>query len=297
MRVSLATEHCSICPAPTTASGSRTCAAGSLSRWRSSAALPRPKRWHTRRSSPPNPAVSITNMVSFSPISPSRTSRIDRCEPAAATDHLHESGIRVHRTGRTTLVAFQQLLRVEQVAGTSGAAAALAALDPSTRVAPSPPYVIARSLAQEVRFLVATGRLHTARTLIPRHVDSELAAHVVDLELAAGRVDAARSALDDWADTASLFVPRSSACSAPPRCWSQRERRRQRGSSLQEALDLAEPEGLRRPFLEQPAVLCLLHHEARRASRTFERSIVERARCPRKSNDCREPTDRSAQRS
>ena len=48
-------------------------------------------------------------------------------------------------------------------------------------------------------------------------------------------------------------------------------------ASLQDALDLAEPEGLRRPFLEQPAAVRLLRKHALRASRAFERSIVERA--------------------
>ena len=203
---------------------------------------------------------------------------LDRCEPGTVTDHLHQSGIRVHRLGRRSLVAFQQLFRVEQIAAASGAAAALDALDPSTRAAPSPAYVIARSLAQEVRFLVATGRLHTARTLIPRNVAPELVAQVVDLELAAGRVDAARSALDGWADGAPDLRSSVERLLRAAAVLAAEGRSAAALASLQEALDLAEPEGLRRPFLEQPAALGLLHQEAQRASRVFVRSIVERAR-------------------
>ena len=47
--------------------------------------------------------------------------------------------------------------------------------------------------------------------------------------------------------------------------------------ALQEALDRAEPELLRQPFLAQPAALRILHQRAPGRSQTFARSILEAA--------------------
>jgi LuxR family maltose regulon positive regulatory protein len=101
-----------------------------------------------------------------------------------------------------------------------------------------------------------------------------LTAQVIDLELAAGRVEVARDALDRWPTGASgprTTVDRSLRTAA---VLDAEGREALAAAALQHALDVAEPEGLRRPFLEQPAMTALLRHEARRASRSFAQSIL-----------------------
>ncbi len=202
---------------------------------------------------------------------------IDRGEPDAATHHLHEAGARAERTRRASFVALHRLLRIEQIAATSGPAAALDELYVTDQPAPAPPLVTDLSRVQTVRFLVATGQLAKARTVLGKGQNSTHTALVVDVELASGRVGDARAALDRWPEggrdvrTAVERLLRSSAVLVAE------GRPAEARTSLQAALDLAEPEGLRRPFLEQPAALRLLRKQALRGSRVFERSIIERA--------------------
>ena len=87
----------------------------------------------------------------------------------------------------------------------------------------------------------------------------------------------ARAALDRWPEGGSdvrTAVERLLRASAVLVAEGRPDEAR---TSLQAAVDLAEPEGLRRPFLEQPAALRLLRKQALRGSRAFERSIIERA--------------------
>ena len=204
---------------------------------------------------------------------------IDRCDNTAAIEHLYQSNLCAQLTGRRAHLAFQRLLRADQVAQFLGPTAALEELDPSNQFVPSQPLVIERAVAQELRLLVATGQLAKAHSVLARHPGVRVPAQIIDLELAAGRVAAARTALDGWVvdddvdrrSTIERLLREAAVLDAERRPTAA-------GVSLRAAVDLAEPELLRRPFLEQSAALRLLHHEAQRPSRTFERSIVERVR-------------------
>ena len=207
---------------------------------------------------------------------------IDRYDVDAAKHHLRESGARVGRTGRRAMAAFQRLLHIELVAARSGPAVALAELEVSTLSALEPAMVIDLTRAQQLRFLVADGQLakgsYRARSQMTG--SSELTAPTIDLELAAGRVEAARHALDHWvvppADvrTTVKFSLREAAV------LQAEGHPVPAAAALRVALELAEPERLRRPFLDQPAVTSLLQPEAQRASRAFARSILARVLGP-----------------
>jgi LuxR family maltose regulon positive regulatory protein len=200
---------------------------------------------------------------------------LDRDDPGATNYHLHQSEVRVQRTHRKAFAGFQQFLRTEQVAARSGPAAALADMDLPPLAALEPALLVDLRAAQELRFLVADVQLARARTVLAGlSRSSALTAQVIDLELAAGRVEVARDALDRWPTGASdprTTVDRSLRTAA---VLDAEGREALAAAALQHALDVAEPEGLRRPFLEQPAMTALLRHEARRASRSFAQSIL-----------------------
>lgn len=202
---------------------------------------------------------------------------IDRRAQAAMIYHLHESELRVERTRRASHAALQAVLRIEQVAAANGATAAVATCDAAIQIAPSPPLVTDLSFEQSVRLLIATGRLAKARNELDRARPSEHLAQVIDLELASGQVAAANAALERWPED-GLDVRTSVERSIRVAAVFDAIRRPSRAEvALQVALELAEPEGLRRPFLEQPTALRLLRKQSRRASRVFERSIIESA--------------------
>jgi LuxR family maltose regulon positive regulatory protein len=200
---------------------------------------------------------------------------MDRDDLAMANHHLHESGLRVQRTRRKAFAAFQRLLYIEQVAATSGPGVALAERDLPRLAVLEPALVVDLADAQQLRLLVAQGELARARAVLARlGRPAALTAQMIDLELAAGRVEVARDVLDRW--TTLPTDPRTAVeRSLRTATVLQAEGRRLAASAaLQHALDVAEPEGLRRPFLEQPAVTGLLQSEARRASRPFARSVL-----------------------
>ena len=202
-------------------------------------------------------------------------SALDQQRPDDLVFHLHEAGTRAQRTGRTAALALHRALRVERLAFTDGSAAALAALRAATRGAVEPAVVVDLTRAQEVRLLVAEGNLAQARAVVRRGpVGPELRPVVVDLELAAGDVAAARGVLattevagcdvrltvERMLSEASVLVAEGHAAAAT--------------TMLREALEVAELEQLRRPFLQRPAALRLVRIEAQRGSQAFARSVV-----------------------
>jgi LuxR family transcriptional regulator, maltose regulon positive regulatory protein len=200
---------------------------------------------------------------------------VDALDGDGATRHLQLAAGLAQRMGRTSFTVLQQLLQVEQTALWRGTSVALAELRRSSHGGLGPALAMRHTRAQELRLLIAEGRLGQARSLLTRFGPApHLAPQVIDLELAAGDVAAARAALDDWMPPRSIVramvehaLRRSAVAAAEDRTPAARR-------ALQEALDLAEPVGLRLPFLEQPSALVLLRAEAGRGSQAFARSVL-----------------------
>lgn len=203
---------------------------------------------------------------------------LDQQRPEQLVLHLHESGTRGQRTGRAASNAFQRLLRVEQVDASKGPVAALAELRGAARAAVEPAIVVQLTLAQEVRLLVATDQVAQARSLLGRGpVGPAVEAQVVELELAAGDVGAARRALGEIA--ADLSNPRQALerLLAEVLVLDAEGRADAAANVLREAISTAEAEQLRRPFLQRPGVMRLLRSEAQRGSQAFSKTIVDAA--------------------
>ena len=97
---------------------------------------------------------------------------------------------------------------------------------------------------------------------------------LIELELGSGDVAAARRALDQSAQRPELrpTVERLLGAVAVLNAEGQPE---QADRALREALDRAEPELLRQPFLAQPAAMQVLHRQPRHGSHAFVGSILE----------------------
>jgi LuxR family maltose regulon positive regulatory protein len=199
---------------------------------------------------------------------------LDRLDQNAAAHHLRESGIRAETTGHTATLAFQSLLEAEQTAIWTGSDAALRQLWSSHHNPREPRIVTDLRHALELRLLVAQGRCDQARALLALSARPRpLTPHVVDLELAGGHEAAARQALIHWDRPGTLrevIAHNIRSCAVA----SQAGARSQAAMLLDRALELAEPEGLRAPFLEQTEVRRMLRREVLRGSQGFARSIV-----------------------
>jgi LuxR family maltose regulon positive regulatory protein len=164
-------------------------------------------------------------------------------------------------------------MQIEQAATVDGPRAALQALRAAPPRAFDPPLFVDLRRAQEVRALTATGRADAARRLLDAR-PAMRGALLVDLALATGDGPAARQALDTWvpADdprgTIELLLRRAAVLAAEGSTTTA-------AATWQEALEVAEAEELRRPFLEQPAAMRFLRSEGARGSQSFARSIVE----------------------
>jgi len=199
---------------------------------------------------------------------------LDRCDWEAMTYHLRESQARAQRTGRTSFLGLQRLFLIEQTAATRGADAALAELRRAERRAGEPPVVVELGRAREVRLLIEEGSLVQARALIanaPAEADAGLC---IDLELASRHVELARQLLDHCDRAPGLRANIQRLLRTVAVCVAE-GRSESAALVLQEALSLAEREGLRRPFLEQPAAMKILRSEALRGSHAFARTILQ----------------------
>jgi LuxR family transcriptional regulator, maltose regulon positive regulatory protein len=199
---------------------------------------------------------------------------LDQRDRSAATFHLHESETRVRRSGRAALRSVQELLRIEHLATSLGSQRTLGDLRSSAPVPVGPTLFAELRRAQELQLLVRSGKLGQARALVETSPQtSRLLPALIDLELASGDVVAARRALDRWGHRPELrgqverLVGTAAVLSAEGRPQAAHR-------ALQEALDRAEPELLRQPFLTQPAALRILHDRAPRGSQAFARSIL-----------------------
>jgi len=200
---------------------------------------------------------------------------LDGLDRTAATAHLDASGTLVKVMGRAAFVSFQHLFDLDAFAIDHRPEEVLARLRSSSAPALEPSFVGERRRAREVRLLLAARKGDQARRLLgARPRTPELVAAVIDVELDAGDVDAARRALDEWATPSA------------PRAATERLLRTaavlaaeghptQAAAALRAALDVAERQELRRPFLEHPVALRMLRAEAARGSGTFARSILD----------------------
>lgn len=127
--------------------------------------------------------------------------------------------------------------------------------------------------ALEVRLLIAMGKCDQARGLLDlSSCAGELTPQVIDLELAVGDVAAARHAINEWKpQTRRTVIEHDIRAAAVAAAGGARSHA---ALVLHRALELAEPEGLRAPFLEQAAVQRMLRREVLRGSQGFARSIV-----------------------
>jgi LuxR family maltose regulon positive regulatory protein len=199
---------------------------------------------------------------------------LDRLDQNAAAHHLRASGIRAETTGHAATRAFQSLLEAEQTALWAGADAALRQIWSSRHNPREPRIVTDLRQSLELRLLVAQRRFDQARALVDLSaLPRPLTPQVIDLELADGDAVAARRSLGRWDRPGTLreviaFNIRSCAIA------SQAGARSQAALLLDRALELAEPEGLRAPFLEQAEVQRMLRREVLRGSQGFARSII-----------------------
>ena len=200
---------------------------------------------------------------------------MDQRDRAAATYHLHQSESRVLRSGRAALRSLQQLLRIEHLTTTLGPRRTLHELRSSARVTFEPTLFVELRRAQEVQLLVSSGMLGQARALVESHPRTpHLLPAIIELELATGDLFAARRALDGW-DHQPEPRPTIERLLGTVAVLSAEGKREPAEIALRDALDRAEPELLRQPFLAHPAVMRILLHEAQRDSQTFARSILQ----------------------
>jgi LuxR family maltose regulon positive regulatory protein len=198
---------------------------------------------------------------------------LDRLDRSMAAHHLNESGIRVQTTGHAANTAIQHLLELEQTSLWTSPEIALTGLR-STRHNPREPKIVTGlRQALEVRLLVAMGKCDQARGFLDLSAHAcDLTPQIIDLELAAGDLAAARDAINQWRPQtrrgAIEHHIRAAAVAA------EGGARSHAALVLHRALELAEPEGLRAPFVEQAAVHRMLRREVLRGSQGFARSII-----------------------
>lgn len=200
---------------------------------------------------------------------------LDQGDRPAASYHLHESDLRVQRSGRAALRSLQQLLRLEHLASSIGAGRTLDELRSSARIPSGPKLIVELQRAQELQLIAGSGQLGQARALLDAAcLSPRMLPGVIAVALAEGDVAAARRALDDTGHRSEprAVVERLVGTAAVL----DGEGDPQRASAvLREALDRAEPESLRQPFLAQPAAVLVLRKQAPRGSGTFARSILD----------------------
>ncbi|MGK2867238.1 MAG: LuxR C-terminal-related transcriptional regulator [Mycobacterium sp.] len=202
---------------------------------------------------------------------------LDQLDQNMAAFHLGESGIRAHTTRLAANVAIQHLLEVEQTALWKGPDAALTELRSSDRHPWEPKVVTGLRQALETRMLIAMGKCDQARALLDINSRADaLTPQVIDLKLATGDAAAARQALSQWDQPKTLRCAieheiRTAAVAA------EEGARSHATLALRRALELAEQDGLRAPFLEQAEVHRMLRREVLRGSQGFARSIISRS--------------------
>ena len=137
----------------------------------------------------------------------------------------------------------------------------------STRHNPREPKIVTDlRQALELRLLIAMGKCDQARGLLELSARAcDLTPQLIDLELTVGDVAAARQALSRWDQPKTLRRAiehdiRTAAVAAEGGARSHAT------LVLQRALELAEPEGLRAPFVEQAEVHRMLRREVLRGS-------------------------------
>ena len=188
---------------------------------------------------------------------------LDELDRNNATYHLHESELRVLRSGRAALRSLQHLFRTEHLATSTGSVRALSELRSSPPVTFEPAFFVELRRARELQLLVSSKMLGQARAFVEGDPPTPpLLGASIELELATGDVGAARRTLDRW-DHQPEPRPTIERLLGTVAVLSAEGRTALAEIALRAALDRAEPELLRQPFLTHPAVMRILPHEAR----------------------------------
>lgn len=200
---------------------------------------------------------------------------LDRCEPIEAEVHLLEAELRARRNGGRLFNDLHALLDTRRLALADGPLSALRRLRDSVPLSTSCPLVIDAAAALECRLLLDLGRIDAARPLPARAVTPMTAAEMrIQLALADGDVPRATRELELWASDSTLpfgVVEHGAVRSAVLLAAGDVESARR---ALVEAATVAELDGIRRPFVERPALLRLAGSDHDSSHHPFLASLV-----------------------
>ena len=201
----------------------------------------------------------------------------DRGQAEVAADHLRQAEVCTRRSGRGSLHGLLRLVRARHLAAVEGPWAGLDALRRPTVTPIGPSVYTAATDGFEASLLVQLGRHTQAETVMRRggrHAAALLPAHI-DLHLATGRVEEARRVVDGWTvdpDDLRASTQRQIRTALVLEAEGQVAAAQ---AVLQDALERAEPEGLRRPFRGVPGSLRLLRTLPSAGPRSFASSILD----------------------
>ena len=194
---------------------------------------------------------------------------LERGRPSQAIPHLLESGRRTRRDRGRFFTDLHTLLDVRQLSLTEGPRAGIERLRNGLDMSTSCPLIVEAATALECRLLLELGSIDLLQPLLIRSATAPVTPTVrVDLALALADVPHAATELDRW--EVDLSQPTQTVEHGVARCAVLLAAGDERGArvALLSAAAAAEIEGLRRPFLERPTVLCLAnrtHHSGRQS--------------------------------
>jgi len=207
------------------------------------------------------------------------TVALERGRTVQATPHLLESGRRTQRDGGRFFTDVHTLLDVRHLALDEGPRAGIQRLRSGLDTSTSCPLVVDAATALECRLLLELGSIELLQPLLVRSATTPTTAPArVDLALALANVPQAAGELERWrADDSqpTQVVERGVAhCAVLLAAGDEDGARR----ALLAAAAIAEIDGLRRPFLERPAVLCLANRTHHGGLQSFLTSLSEACR-------------------
>jgi LuxR family maltose regulon positive regulatory protein len=200
---------------------------------------------------------------------------LERYELDAAAAALEESGVRTRRNRGQTYAALQRVLDVRLLEVTEGVRPALELL--RAPGAESPPGELPGDAAAAIEArlrLVLSDTTAAAALLAGSTASPTLAAVQVELELSRGALEAATRQLERWRpdDAQPLQVVEHAVCRAAV-CAAGGDVRGAEAAVL-DAVAAAELDGIRRPFLERPAVMKLIAAMARERPRSYLQTLL-----------------------
>lgn len=203
---------------------------------------------------------------------------LNRLDTEAVAAHLECARPIVERSYRPPLLGMQRLIRIASIAVERGTAAALREFESGAPPAIQPRLIDVATRSLHARLLIAAGRAPAARNVIGTISSTRgIAAARIDLALALDDCRSAKNELTAWTpspiDLASVVGHHIRRAAVTWRDGSRVAALR----SVEEALSLAETEGLRYPFLEVPAALALLRSEPQLHATPFANEILAAA--------------------